>query len=53
MKTQKKLQHLSQIKIEIQRKTKFVQQEKTNLFDSSLSKRERIKSKGLPEVYLH
>ena len=53
MKNPKKLQHLSQIKLEIQRKTKFVQQKKTNLSGSSLSKRERIKSEGLPEVYLH
>ena len=52
MKTQKKLQHLIEIKIEVQQKTRFFES-KNNVFESSLTNRDRIKSERLPEVYLH
>ena len=52
MKTQKKLQQLIQIKIEVQQKTRFFES-KNNVFESSLTNRDRIKSERLPEVYLH
>ena len=51
MKTQKKHQHLSQIKLEVQQKTRFF--ESKNVFETSLTNRDRIKSERLPEVYLH
>ena len=50
MKTQNK--HLDQIKLKVQQKTRFFES-KDNVFESSLTKRDRIKSEGLPEVYLH
>ena len=52
MKTQKKHQHLGQIKLEVQQKTRFFES-KNNVFESSLTNRNRIKSERLPEVYLH
>ena len=52
MKTQKKHQHLSQIKLEVQQKTRFFES-KNNVFESSLTNRNRIKSERLPEVYYH
>ena len=52
MKTPKKHQNLSQIELEVQQKTRFFES-KNNVFESSLTNRDRIKSERLHEVYLH
>ena len=42
MKTPKKHQNLSQIELEVQQKTRFIES-KNNVFESSLTNRDRIK----------